>query len=320
MNRIAPAVAAGLIVAAVAPAAGHAAAPKTQKPSIATGLPAGVTPESATLTGAVDAGGAPTAYRFEFGTTAKYGTKTARASAGSGASRVAVIAGISGLKSGTTYHYRLVASNRNGSVKGRDRTFSTPKQPLGFSVAATPTSVGYGGATTIGGTLGGTGSAGREVQLQQNPWPYTAGFQPVGNVQVTSATGGFGFPVLGLGINTQYRVVTTGKNPVASDVLTTQVGVSTSTNVKRLVKKGNRLRFSGRVRPARVGDQVGIQRLSGTAWKTLSGTTTKAGTAEYATYARRVRITKSGLYRVFVKVADGSLQSLPGSSVRIALR
>lgn len=317
MNRIAPAVAVGLAVVAVAPAAAHAA---TTKPAVSTGLAGSITPESATLTGAVDPGGARTTYRFEYGTTTKYGLRTARASAGSGVSRVAATAGATGLKSGTRYHFRIVASNGKGTVRGKDRTFRTPVQPLGFSVASNPNVTTLGGSTTIAGTLGGTGSTNREVQLQHNPWPYQAGFQPLGNVQLTSATGGFAFPVLGLAINTQYRVVTTGKNPVVSPLVGTVVGVGVTTNVKRLVKKGNTLRFSGRVRPAKVGEQVGVQRLSGSTWQTLKGSRTLTGEADYAEYATRVRIRKSGTYRVFVRVADGSLQSMAGSSVRIDLR
>ncbi|CAB4914274.1 unannotated protein [freshwater metagenome] len=319
MIRIAPAVLATAAIVAVVPAASQAATPVT-KPSVTTGLAGSITPESATLTGAVDPGGAPTNYRFEFGTTTKYGLKTARASAGFGVSPVAATGGLGGLKSATTYHYRIVASNRKGTVRGKDRTFRTPRQPLGFAVAANPSAVPFGGTTTIAGTLGGTGSAGRQVRLEQNPWPYTAGFQPVGNVLLTTATGGFSFPVLGLGINTQYRVSTTDRTPTVSDVVGTQVGVVVTTNVKRRVKKGNTLRFSGRVRPAKVGEQVGVQRLSGTKWKTLKGSRTRTGTADYASYATRVRIRRSGTYRVFVTVGDGSLQGLPGSSVRIALR
>lgn len=316
MSRIAPAVLAGIAVVAVAPAAAHAAT----KPAVSTGLAGNFTPQSATLTGAVDPGGVNTTYRFQYGTSAKYGATTPKQSAGAGVTRVAATTGVAGLKSGTVYHFRILASNGKGSATGADRTFTTPKQPLGFTVAATPELLPYGGGTTIAGTLGGTGSTGREVQLQQKVWPYTGAFTPVGNVQLTSGTGTFGFPLLGLGINAQYRVVTTAKPQVVSPVVTTKVAISVTTTVKRRVTRGNTLRFSGRVRPARVGDPIGVQRLSGTAWETVKGSHTRAGTAEYSRYATRVRIRRSGTYRVFVQVADGSLQSLPGPSVKIRVR
>lgn len=316
--RIAPVVLAATAIMAV-PAAAQAA--DTAKPAAATGLAGSLTPQGATLTGVVNPNGLNTAYRFEYGTSTKYGAKTARASAGNGVTKVAATGGVAGLKSATTYHYRIIASNAKGTVAGADRVFKTPKQPLGFSVAINPNPLTFGGPTTVAGTLGGTGSTGRQVQLQQNPWPYAAGFTPVGNVQLTSATGTFAFPLLGQTINTQYRVVTTGKDPVVSPVVTSAVGIAVTTTVKRSVRKGGTLRFSGRVRPARVGDQVGVQRLaSNDSWVTLKGSHTRAGTAEYSRYATRVRIRRSGSYRVFVRVADGSLQSLPGSSVKITAR
>jgi len=319
MIRIAPAAVAGLAIVAIAPAASQAAE-KVTKPSVVTGLSSAATPESITLTGVVNPHGAPTNYRFEYGTSTKYGKRSARGTAGSGVSNVAATSGLSGLKSATVYHYRIIASNKKGTVRGKDRTFKTPKQPLGFSVAANPNIVQLGGTTTIAGTLGGTGSTGRQVQLQQKPWPYTGPFQPIGNIQLTSKTGGFAFPVLGLALNTQYRVATTDKTPTYSAVVGAEAGVVVTTNVKRRVKKGNTLRFSGRVRPNKVGEQVGVQRLEGDAWKTLKGSRTRVGGADYASYATRVRIRKSGTYRVFVTVRDGSLRGLPGSSVRIDLR
>ncbi len=42
---------------------------------------------------------------------------------------------ITGLKPGTTYHYRVVAENAEGETKGPDKTFTTPRSGLGFSLA-----------------------------------------------------------------------------------------------------------------------------------------------------------------------------------------
>jgi len=48
---------------------------------------------------------------------------TTEASAGNGSSAVAVNAGITGLSKGVTYHFRLVATNSDGSTTGNDMTF-----------------------------------------------------------------------------------------------------------------------------------------------------------------------------------------------------
>src|SRR6202034_2069698 len=46
-----------------------------------------------------------------------------------GTAPVTVSVNIAGLTPGTVYHYRLVASNANGKVKGTDRTFVAPMRP-----------------------------------------------------------------------------------------------------------------------------------------------------------------------------------------------
>ena len=75
----------------------------------------------------------------------------------------------------------------------------TAKVPLSLRSSPRPTRSLFGGTVTVQGTLSGTGNADRAVVLQANPFPYTAGFQNVGNPELTTANGGFSFPVLGLG-------------------------------------------------------------------------------------------------------------------------
>lgn len=84
-----------------------------------------VTSTSATLNGTVNSNGLTTTYHFEYGTTVSYGSTTPNASTGAGTSDVSVIADISGLDSGTTYHYRIVATNSAGTTHGADRLFAT---------------------------------------------------------------------------------------------------------------------------------------------------------------------------------------------------
>jgi phosphodiesterase/alkaline phosphatase D-like protein len=87
---------------------------------------------SALLNGTVDPEGAPVSQcRFEYGTSESYGTNVpCSPSPGSGSSPVAVSAAISGLKAGTTYHFRLVASNAGGTSDGADATFTTASPAL----------------------------------------------------------------------------------------------------------------------------------------------------------------------------------------------
>jgi len=99
-------------------------------PTVSTGGVSGVTQTAATLSGAVNPNGAATTCTFEYGTTTAYGASVPCASApGSGTSGMAVSAALSGLAAGTTYHYRIDASNAGGPSTGGDATFATSSSP-----------------------------------------------------------------------------------------------------------------------------------------------------------------------------------------------
>jgi hypothetical protein len=96
-------------------------------PLAVTGNPSAIGPHGATVIGIVNPEQLPTTYRFQYGKTTAYGSHTAPASAGSGASGVPALARLAGLKPNTVYHYRLVATNTDGSSlpPGIDRSFKT---------------------------------------------------------------------------------------------------------------------------------------------------------------------------------------------------
>jgi Ca2+-binding RTX toxin-like protein len=108
----------------------------TAAPSAVTGSAGSVTTTSATLTGAVDPNGRETTWFFEYGTSAGYGAKTTARSAGAGGT-VDVSAPVSGLSTGKTYHYRLVATSDAGTARGADHTFATSAAPAVATGAAT---------------------------------------------------------------------------------------------------------------------------------------------------------------------------------------
>ena len=113
---------------------GTAAARQTRKvaiaaspPKLITGAAKHLTRHSATLTGSVNPHGVATTYRFQYGRTARYGNHTPPESAGAVTFMKAVSAKVLGLRPGTTYHYRVVATNPAGTTNGADRTFRTPR-------------------------------------------------------------------------------------------------------------------------------------------------------------------------------------------------
>jgi hypothetical protein len=108
-------------------------------PGILTGGALELTQTSASLTGAVNAEGLPTTYRFEYGTGTTYGASwpTVQVNAGTGDTSQGIAVTVPNLQPTTTYHYRLVATNEDGTSDGADETFTTPGYPTSI-VQETP--------------------------------------------------------------------------------------------------------------------------------------------------------------------------------------
>jgi hypothetical protein len=227
---------------------------------------------------------------------------------------------IGGLKTNTVYHYRILASSAAGATPGADHTFTTRKLPLSLQIAGAPNPVPFGAPFAVQGTLSGTGAAGRVVALQFNPFPYLAGFNTLGNPEVTSSTGSFSFPIVGLSTNTQLRVVTTSAPFISSPVLVEGVAVRVTFHVHRVhrARRGRFYRMYGTVAPAEVGARVGFQLLRpGARSVNEGGTFVKSGTANVSRFSTVVRIRHRGVYQALVQVADGSHVSSYSTPIRI---
>ena len=82
--------------------------------------------DSAVLNGTVNPNSLSTTVSFEWGTTTGYGnTVTAMQSPVTGSTSVSVSADLTGLAPGTTYHFRVVATNELGTTNSTDLTFTT---------------------------------------------------------------------------------------------------------------------------------------------------------------------------------------------------
>lgn len=83
-------------------------------------------PTTATLRGTVNANGSSSTVSFDYGLTTAYGSTIAGTpSPVTGTATTNVTAAISGLAAGTTYHYRVNATNAYGTTSGSDLTFTT---------------------------------------------------------------------------------------------------------------------------------------------------------------------------------------------------
>src|SRR5579862_594886 len=98
-------------------------------PGVSTAPASGIATGSATLHGDVNPNGQSTGWWFEYGTSTSYGLRTPTRNAGNGTRAVGVTESISRLAAGTTYHFRLVASNASGVSYGGDQSFTTPGRP-----------------------------------------------------------------------------------------------------------------------------------------------------------------------------------------------
>ncbi len=282
-----------------------------------------VTATTATLNGEVEPNQEDTTYRFEYGTTTAYGTQTPVQGPIGGNPKRKVDANVTGLAPRTTYHYRVIATNPSGTVFGADMTFTTPAAGApganSLTIKASPTRVTFGRSTTISGQLTGTGNAGVEVTLEANPHPFTGGFKATNSKTTTSATGTYSFAVTPA-LNTRYRVSAKTRPPVTSAEVTVNVRVRVSFRLSdRTPAVGQRVRFSGIVTPGHDGRIARIQRRTSTGrWATVARATLRAATpvngVARSRYAKRLRIRRSGTYRVRVTPGDGD--HVLGTSVR----
>jgi hypothetical protein len=98
-------------------------------PAVTTGGTSAIGQTAATITGTVNPDGLATTSHFDYGRTTSYGTSTADASVGSDPTPESVATTIGNLSPGTTYHYRLVATNFHATTNGADQTFTTSPAP-----------------------------------------------------------------------------------------------------------------------------------------------------------------------------------------------
>jgi CSLREA domain-containing protein len=104
---------------------------------------------NATLNGAVTPNSGLASVHFTYGTTTKYGSSTS-ARLLTGVVPIAVKATVGRLRSGVTYHYRLVATTSDGTVQGADRTFTTTIAPKLSRLTLRSHRFKAGRGTTIG--------------------------------------------------------------------------------------------------------------------------------------------------------------------------
>lgn len=272
-----------------------------------------VTSTTAVVNGTVEPNGEDTTYVFQYGTTTDYGTTTPVQGPVKGNGARAVSATLSGLAPGTTYHYRVVATNPSGTVNGADMTFTTaaPGSAPGVTISSSKPAVTFGRPVTITGTVTGPGNAGATVTLEGSETPTSTTFKSTGLTATTDAAGAFSIVVKPTQI-TRYRVtVGKGKDVTTSNEVTVKVRAKVNLSVSdRTPRSGQRVFFTGSVLPGHEGVIAKIQRRTAKGWRTVATTALIAaspladGTTR-STYSKGVRVRSDGTYRVRVAPGDG---------------
>ena len=227
------------------------------RPLVSTGGASHVTSSSATLAGTVNPRTFATTYYFQYGPSTAYGSQTTPSPLSAGAAPVKVSKLAIPILLG--YHYRLVATNADGTSLGHDRTLTPTKATKAAFVLPKlfqPTPLG--GAFLLKGTLTGLGNVNRQIVLQSTPYPYTAPYTNVGAPISTGAGGVFAFRVPNLTTSTKFRVSRVGTPALYSLIVPEKVAVRVTLKVRSSSRKGL-VRLYGTVTPSTVGAHVFFQ-------------------------------------------------------------
>ncbi len=128
------------------------------KPTASTLPPAPIGQNAVTFNGTIVPNGPQTSYHYDWGPTTAYGNSTAERVAGSGRETKAPLSeSVGNLTPNTTYHVRIVATNKLGTTFGEDREFKTLTPPA----AGAPGTPGTPGAPGTPGRPGTPGPAGK---------------------------------------------------------------------------------------------------------------------------------------------------------------
>lgn len=178
------------------------------EPEATTTAATSMSSSGATLNGTVTPSGIATTYRFEYGKTTSYGSSAPvpDASAGSGTEAVAVSKAVS-LAAETLYHYRIVATNPEGTAYGVDKTFTTAVPMTAFqandgylwvyspTLGANNTALGMKASTSPSATTLSDGT--HQVAFQDNQ----------GNLWLYSPTTGASNTGLGMAAGTSPSII-----------------------------------------------------------------------------------------------------------------
>lgn len=191
-----------------------------------------------------------------------------------------------------------------------------PEQQL--SIDASRDVVTFGKQVQITGTLtGGTQRdvSGQNVTLRQDLFPYEGRYERLDQVD-TDDNGNYSFTHTPTA-NAKYKAF--GKAGTESPEVTVLVRAAVALEVSdKTPRKGKRVTFEGTVAPEHDGKKARIQRRTDDGWRTMKKAELADAGDLASTYSERVRIRRSGRYRVSFRPGDGDHE--PGKSRKVRIR
>jgi hypothetical protein len=176
-----------------------------------------------------------------------------------------------------------------------------------LTIGATPTTVKFGGTVTLAGKLAGSNIDGRSVTVRQDPFPIDA-FANAGSA-TTNAAGDWSL-ILKPEANTRYQARSGNAESSTVDVM-----VRPAISLKlgdRTPRRGQRVRFSGRLCPEHDGVVIALQRRTAKGWRTVARPVlADVPGSTCSSYARRLRVRRDGAYRASF---SGDADHVAGSS------
>ena len=267
----------------------------------------------------MDPNGLDTTVRFEYGRTSNYGSFTSRVSAGAGDRRVPLSVPLTGLRPNARYHFRAVATNSAGSTRSLNRSFVTPREPTGVSIAVNPSRVVWGGSVTVVGRVRGTSVGGTRLALERQDFPFDAAFRQVGNTRTANGDGSFRFELGSVFETTHVRVVTRSTIVVSSAIRTASSAVKVGATARSTSRR--RARIRGSIWPLVTAGRVSLQKRSPRGrWVTVRRKAARRLDANRSRYTFSVkRQRRTARYRVVVLARDGGAH-VPGRSRQVRVR
>jgi hypothetical protein len=173
--------------------------------------------------------------------------------------------------------------------------------PQTLTLSASDTTVRFGGEVTLTGKLTGAKVDGRSVTVREDPFPID-GFANAGTA-TTNATGDWQLS-LKPEANTRYQARSGKADSAPVDVMVRPA--ITLRLSDRTPRRGQRVRFSGRLCPEHDGVAIALQRHGASGWRTVASPVLKdlAGST-CSRYSRRLRVRRDRTYRThFLGDAD----------------